>query len=150
LQASRKPYRDVSKHVLQRRCNTLIFNDNPRNLRATDVVTGQPVDFASLQVLPSPFSSSFPSTMQEPTMTTTTRPTTASSAPEPRRYLNSEEAARILRLSARTLERMRVEGSGPRYLKAGRGTRARVLYRPADLDQWLESRSFSSTSEYVG
>lgn len=83
-------------------------------------------------------------------MTITTRPTTATNAPEPRRYLNSEEAARILRLSARTLERMRVEGSGPKYLKAGRGTRARVLYRPTDLDAWLESRTFNSTSEYVG
>jgi len=82
-------------------------------------------------------------------MTITTRPTTATSPPEPRRYLNSQEAARILRLSARTLERMRVEGSGPKYLKAGRGTRARVLYRPADLDLWLESRTFSSTSEYI-
>ena len=83
-------------------------------------------------------------------MTITTRPTTATNAPEPRRYLNSAEAARILRLSARTLERMRVEGSGPKYLKAGRGTRARVLYRPADLDSWLESRTFNSTSEYIG
>lgn len=83
-------------------------------------------------------------------MTSSPRQTTNSTILEPRRYLNSEEAARILRLSARTLERMRVEGSGPKYLKAGRGTRARVLYRPADLDQWLESRTFSSTSEYIG
>ena len=83
-------------------------------------------------------------------MTTSTRQTPTTAPLEPRRYLNSEEAARILRLSARTLERMRVEGSGPKYLKAGRGTRARVLYRPADLDQWLESRTFSSTSEYIG
>ena len=83
-------------------------------------------------------------------MTITTRQTTTSTPPEPRRYLNSEEAARILRLSARTLERRRGEGSGPQYLKAGRGTRARVLYRPVDLDAWLESRTFNSTSEYVG
>lgn len=65
-------------------------------------------------------------------------------------YLNSQEAADILRISIRTLERMRVEGSGPRYLKAGQGTRSRVLYRPADLDAWLESRCFTSTSEYIG
>ncbi len=83
-------------------------------------------------------------------MTTSIRPTTATPAPDPKRYLNSEEAARILRLSARTLERMRVEGSGPKYLKAGRGTRARVLYRPADIEAWLEARTFASTSEYVG
>ncbi len=69
--------------------------------------------------------------------------------PPPKPYLNSQEAADILRISIRTLERMRVEGTGPKYLKAGAGTRSRVLYRQADLDAWLESRSFSSTSEYT-
>ena len=38
-----------------------------------------------------------------------------------RRYLNTEEAAEIVRLSPRTLERLRKEGSGPRYLKPGKG-----------------------------
>ena len=64
-------------------------------------------------------------------------------------YLNSQEAADMLRISIRTLERMRVEGSGPPYLKAGQGTRSRVLYRPADIDAWLNGRTFSSTSEYI-
>lgn len=63
-------------------------------------------------------------------------------------YLNSQEAADILRISIRTLERMRVEGSGPRYLKAGKGLRARVLYRLADLDAWLQHHTYTSTSEY--
>ena len=81
-------------------------------------------------------------------MTTLPRTATASATPEARKYLNSEEAARILRMSARTLERMRVEGSGPKYLKAGRGTRARVLYRPADIDAWLDGQTYQSTSEY--
>lgn len=67
----------------------------------------------------------------------------------PKPYLNSQEAADILRISIRTLERMRVEGTGPQYLKAGAGTRSRVLYRQSDLDAWLESRSYSSTSEYT-
>ena len=69
-------------------------------------------------------------------------------APSSKPYLNSQEAADILRISVRTLERMRVEGTGPKYLKAGAGTRSRVLYRLADLDTWLDTRSFSSTSEY--
>ena len=64
-------------------------------------------------------------------------------------YLNSQEAADMLRISIRTLERMRVEGSGPRYLKAGKGTRSRVLYRSADIDAWLETRAYCSTSEYI-
>ena len=54
----------------------------------------------------------------------------------------------MLRLSRRTLERMRVEGTGPRYLKAGPGKRSRVLYREADVLSWLERYQFGSTSEY--
>lgn len=72
-------------------------------------------------------------------MPTAPRTTAPTPAPEAKKYLNSEEAARILRLSARTLERMRVEGSGPR---------ARVLYRPADIEAWLDAQTYQSTSEY--
>jgi len=66
------------------------------------------------------------------------------------KYLMTVEAAEFLRLSPRTLERMRVDGTGPRFLKAGPGLRARVLYRQSDLEAWLESFSFASTSEYDG
>ena len=62
--------------------------------------------------------------------------------------LLTREAALYLRLSPRTLERLRVSGAGPRFLKAGRGIRARVLYRQSDLAQWLSTHEFSSTSEY--
>ncbi|MEL6227066.1 MAG: helix-turn-helix domain-containing protein [Pseudomonadota bacterium] len=64
------------------------------------------------------------------------------------KYLTTAEAAHYVRLSARSLERYRVDGTGPRYLKAGPGKRARVFYRPADLDAWLEDRTLLSTSEY--
>jgi hypothetical protein len=60
--------------------------------------------------------------------------------------LITRDAATYLHLAARTLERMRVDGTGPTYFKAGPGLRARVLYRRSDLDRWL--RSFTSTSEY--
>ena len=63
-------------------------------------------------------------------------------------FLVSSEAADVLRISQRTLERMRVEGTGPRYLKAGPGKRSRVLYRQSDILAWLEQQSFGSTSEY--
>ena len=53
------------------------------------------------------------------------------------------EAADYLRVSPRTLERMRVKGSGPKYVKTNR----RVLYRAADIAAWLEDRTRSSTSE---
>jgi predicted DNA-binding transcriptional regulator AlpA len=57
--------------------------------------------------------------------------------------LTQREAAMALRLSERTLERSRVTGLGPPFVKAGR----RVLYRPADIDAWIERRLRTSTSD---
>jgi hypothetical protein len=63
-------------------------------------------------------------------------------------FLNTIDAAKILQLSPRTLERMRVEGGGSPFLKAGPGKRSRVLYRYKDLIDWLSQRSFDNTSQY--
>jgi hypothetical protein len=63
------------------------------------------------------------------------------------KLLMTVEAARLLRLSPRTLERLRVKGTGPRYMKAGAGIRTRVLYHPDDVQDWVSKR-FTSTSEY--
>ena len=57
--------------------------------------------------------------------------------------LTQREAALSLRLSERTLERMRVSGLGPRFVKAG----AAIRYRKIDLERWIEARLFNSTSE---
>ena len=64
------------------------------------------------------------------------------------RYLTTAQAAEILSLSARTLERMRIDGSGPPFLKAGGGKRSRVLYALTDIEAWLSGHRFGSTSEY--
>lgn len=74
--------------------------------------------------------------------------TTPAKPAEPQAYLTTPEAAAYLRLSPRTLERFRVEGSGPAFLKAGTGKRSRVLYRQADLQAWLDGFAYTSTSEY--
>lgn len=58
------------------------------------------------------------------------------------------EVAELLRISRRTLEQMRVAGTGPRYLKVGPGKRARVLYRQDDITIWLARFQYGSTSEY--
>ena len=60
-----------------------------------------------------------------------------------RRMLPAREAADFSGLSKSTLDKMRVFGGGPPYLKIGR----RVVYDPADLDQWLVSHRRRSTSE---
>jgi excisionase family DNA binding protein len=64
------------------------------------------------------------------------------SSPSPP-LLAGKEAADFLRLSVRTLERLRVSGGGPIYVKCGR----LVRYRQSDLDRWLSSRERHSTSE---
>jgi excisionase family DNA binding protein len=58
------------------------------------------------------------------------------------RLLTQREAASALRLSERTLERLRLQGGGPLYVKAGRAVR----YRESDLEEWIDARVVSSTS----
>lgn len=58
-------------------------------------------------------------------------------------YLTNDEAAAHLRLSPRTLEKLRVLGGGPKFRKFGR----RVRYALADLDGWADGRSYAMTSD---
>ena len=61
-------------------------------------------------------------------------------------YLTQEEVAAVLRLSPRTLERHRLAGTGPAYVKLGR----RVIYKQASVEAWAAANTFSSTSEAGG
>jgi predicted DNA-binding transcriptional regulator AlpA len=58
--------------------------------------------------------------------------------------LTSHEAAGYLRLSQRTLERLRCSSLGPKFIRCGRRS---VRYCQSDLDQWIASRVVRSTSE---
>jgi hypothetical protein len=58
-------------------------------------------------------------------------------------FLTNDEAAVFLRLSPRTLEKLRVLGGGPRYRKFG----ARVLYAVGDLRSWADARAYGMTSD---
>ena len=60
--------------------------------------------------------------------------------------LTEPETARALHVSERTLQRWRGSGEGPAFVRAGR----RVLYRPADIEAFLEASKALSTSEYGG
>ena len=64
----------------------------------------------------------------------------------PDSFLIQVEAAEFLRVSQRTLERWRLEGSGPPFRRFGR----RVVYARRDLEGWAIKRVFSSTSEADG
>jgi len=86
-----------------------------------------------LAMRPSPF-------RPYPVLATTQQPaqTTVSA-----RFLTNNEAAELLRLSPRTLEKQRVIGGGPRFRKFGR----RVMYAITDLEAWADARSFEMTSD---
>jgi predicted DNA-binding transcriptional regulator AlpA len=59
------------------------------------------------------------------------------------RLLNQTEAAELLRLSQRTLERLRCVGGGPRFVRL----RGSVRYRIMDIEEWIALRVVSNTSE---
>ena len=63
----------------------------------------------------------------------------------PTAVLNTGGAAHYLGLAESTLEKARVTGSGPRYLKLNRAVR----YRVSDLDAWMAERTVASTSEVL-
>ena len=63
--------------------------------------------------------------------------------------LNTNQAAEYLRLKAHTLKVWRYSGRGPRYIRLGVGLSSPVGYRLTDLDDWLASRTFKSTSEEI-
>ena len=59
--------------------------------------------------------------------------------------LTNSEAAEYLGLKTATLNKWRVYGDGPPFLKVGR----LVQYRKADLDSYLNERLMRSTSELL-
>jgi len=48
-------------------------------------------------------------------------------------FITQQQLSDLLYVSERTLERWRVEGVGPPFLKAGK----KVLYLTKDIDDWL-------------
>lgn len=60
------------------------------------------------------------------------------------RYLRTKDAAAYLGIGQSTLERKRIEGTGPQFRRLG----ARIVtYAVDDLDAWANENVLSSTSE---
>jgi predicted DNA-binding transcriptional regulator AlpA len=57
------------------------------------------------------------------------------------------EAAAYCRVSKSFLDKARVYGDGPPYVRLGG---RKILYRVSDLDAWMAARVFNSTSQYGG
>ncbi len=58
--------------------------------------------------------------------------------PPETRLFTEGEAAQVMRLSSRTLQRMRAEGGGPRFVRL---TSTRIAYRLSDIRKWLDYAS---------
>jgi predicted DNA-binding transcriptional regulator AlpA len=69
-----------------------------------------------------------------------------SAQPLPLPYLRTQEAARLIGLSFRTLEKHRSAGTGPEYSKVGR----RIVYAVSDLRAWIKLCAKRSTSDPGG
>lgn len=60
-------------------------------------------------------------------------------------YFTAREAAEYIRVSEKTLEKLRATGNGPRFSKLGR----KVLYKTSDLEIFMDERTYKSTSQYL-
>ncbi len=58
--------------------------------------------------------------------------------------LTQQGLSELIGVAPRTLERWRVEGSGPRFCRAGR----KILYPSEDVEKWLLANRRISTSDH--
>lgn len=52
-------------------------------------------------------------------------------------FLTSVQVADMLKVTPRTMENMRLENRGPRYIRLGREGVAKVVYDLRDVEAWL-------------
>ena len=64
-------------------------------------------------------------------------------AAELRPLLSLDQTCNHLGVSRETMAHWRVSGSGPKFIKVNR----RIAYDPKDIEDWLDARRVSSTSE---
>jgi predicted DNA-binding transcriptional regulator AlpA len=58
-------------------------------------------------------------------------------------YMNTEELAKFLGMGVSTIEQLRLNGNGPKFVKFGKKA---IRYQVDDVIQW--GRKYSSTAEY--
>ncbi len=54
-------------------------------------------------------------------------------------FITTTELGEILRVKEQTLRSWRCKGIGPAFCRLGRGPGARVVYRRADVEAWLDA-----------
>ncbi len=58
--------------------------------------------------------------------------------------LTERNTALHISVSQKTLQNWRLQGKGPKFIRLSRGA---VRYRLSDLEEWIESNCFQSTTE---
>ena len=53
-------------------------------------------------------------------------------------FMTSLEVAEMLKMSPRSIEKMRLDGRGPRYLRLGVNGKAKVIYELDEVLRWLD------------
>jgi hypothetical protein len=61
-------------------------------------------------------------------------------------FLTPVETAKVIRISPRTLEGMRLDNRGPKFTRLGNSHKSRLIYRLSDLEEWI-AQCTHSTSE---
>lgn len=59
-------------------------------------------------------------------------------------FLTPKQLADVIHSTTAGLAQMRYRGTGPRFVRV---TRTTILYRQADVDDWLASRTFERTDQ---
>ena len=62
------------------------------------------------------------------------------------RLINEHQAADFLCYSVRALQNWRVRGGGPEFVKVSKRS---VRYVRRDLQNWIDARKISNTSQYI-
>jgi hypothetical protein len=62
------------------------------------------------------------------------------------RKLSTKEAAAHLGIGESSLEKLRISGCGPSYIKLGDSRTSRVIYDLRDLESWTEACKRNSTA----
>ena len=61
--------------------------------------------------------------------------------------ITTRELAAWIHKEPQTIRLWRIQGRGPRFIRLGPNRRGRVAYDPADVQAWLDSSKYGSTSE---
>jgi hypothetical protein len=67
---------------------------------------------------------------------------------DPDEFINTKEAARLLRKKPNTLEIYRHQAKGPPFVKLGDSPQSPVLYLRSEVLAWLAQQTFKSTSAH--